>query len=873
MIPREEQEMVFQEPESDCTNVVLATDIAESSITLPHVVAVIDLGLHRRVDFDGKSGLAALATKWISQAAAKQRAGRAGRTQPGKCVRMYTREFWEKCMPPFQPPEAQSMPLERLYLQSKQLADKLCKAIGGSAPRTGEALLKLLIQPPELASIHRARQVNADLGTIARPTEDARITSLGIFTLQMNMDLKVSRLVWLGILWGFPADAVVLGSVLSSMDPFSQPSPLFIRDDNVFLDKLRAATSARLLFDGGQCSEPLMQMQLFLEWLAQFHVDQRVSGTKEQVFRMRRRHTSNFSFNYSLSRGRMEHMINHVQDLALKVYRICDPSSSYAPPLLALLRGLGYAVNSRNDLKGITERDWKPFQLSDACCASAAVLKGLLAASFSDLLFVGSYGSRERDVDMSCSGEWDERPEGENRLQKEEQLLQAMSEHGFIPNQTVVFPLSAGDVEAYVSYVCSRKPSREPVQVSLAGAKVCLVELEKLDANRWQSLESRQSAPLLEDTRRLLPEFNLLAQYEKSMRDLKKATNSTGNYAHGVVQMFHPCMLNWEWLEPIMGSKGGLQRVDITFDRRNAPGFVSHVQELDKHGKLSRTVKFAVGALVTSGEKAGRAFPQAVTVLSADHLAFILSSAKLGATKGGLLRFGFTINGALAVRFRCFDLPGGCIDTERWGFISRLRAAIHVELDREESMILDGGAWRGQAPLLFDTPVKEHLQALMEHLCFEDDALDASEAAASPRAGDLPWSVIDLAGADGSASGASAFAPLAPWDELERRRKRIVDDMERRKQNAAAGHGWHPGNWSFPNQEGYFGQRHDRHGHGWQQPFGGGWCGWSACAGLVVAPPGCSGCAGSGVLVAPPQAAAAPQHSQESWGAPWQPRY
>ena len=54
---------------------------------------MLDLGLHRRMDHDASKGIASLATKWISRAAATQRSGRAGRTQPGLCLRFYTRQW------------------------------------------------------------------------------------------------------------------------------------------------------------------------------------------------------------------------------------------------------------------------------------------------------------------------------------------------------------------------------------------------------------------------------------------------------------------------------------------------------------------------------------------------------------------------------------------------------------------------------------------------------------------------------------------------------------------------------------------------------------------------------------------------------------
>ncbi|CAK9033511.1 unnamed protein product, partial [Durusdinium trenchii] len=289
MVPREEQELVFQEPEPGITNVVLATDIAESSITLPHVVAVVDLGLHRRMDHDASKGIASLATKWISKAAATQRSGRAGRTQPGLCLRLYTQEFFNAQMHDFEPPESKSMALDRLYLQAKQLSVQLNQSLQGyGAPQGAQQLLSQLPEAPDLKNVTAARQKNAELGTISDGTEAAKITALGYLCLQLPLELKLTRLVWLGAHFGVVADAVVLASVMSSQDAFSMPSPLFMREELDFVSRLRSAASARLLFDSGELSEPLMHRQLFLEWLTEFHQNQYVCGDKEKVLWARR---------------------------------------------------------------------------------------------------------------------------------------------------------------------------------------------------------------------------------------------------------------------------------------------------------------------------------------------------------------------------------------------------------------------------------------------------------------------------------------------------------------------------------------------------------------------------------------------------------
>ncbi|CAE7803865.1 unnamed protein product [Symbiodinium sp. CCMP2456] len=310
----------------DATSAARMMVIEKQKRTLERLIQVLGLFVWRGakvrehgMDHDATKGIASLATKWISKAAATQRSGRAGRTQPGICLRLYPKQFHATAMPDFEPPESMSLSLDRLYLQAKQLSERLGRSLDGpGVPRQAAQLLAQMPEAPDLRNVELARERNAELGAISECSEDAYITALGRLCLQLPLDLKLSRLVWLGAHFGLMADAVVLASVLSSLDAFSMPSPLFMREEADFVERLRSAASARLLFDGGELSEPLMQRQLFLEWLAEFHKNHYVWGDKDKVLWARRRHTSNFSFHYSLSRGRPS-----TRFLALAFWQLC----------------------------------------------------------------------------------------------------------------------------------------------------------------------------------------------------------------------------------------------------------------------------------------------------------------------------------------------------------------------------------------------------------------------------------------------------------------------------------------------------------------------------------------------------------------------
>ena len=90
-VSTEEQRAVFPPAPPGCVKVIVATNIAETSITIDDVDAVIDAGLHKEMCFNAAAGMRALAPSRISRAAATQRAGRAGRVRPGVCYHLFMR--------------------------------------------------------------------------------------------------------------------------------------------------------------------------------------------------------------------------------------------------------------------------------------------------------------------------------------------------------------------------------------------------------------------------------------------------------------------------------------------------------------------------------------------------------------------------------------------------------------------------------------------------------------------------------------------------------------------------------------------------------------------------------------------------------------
>ncbi|CAE7303872.1 spn-E [Symbiodinium natans] len=210
MIPREEQEEVFRPPPAGMCHIVLASNVAESSLTLPSVSGVIDMSLRRSLEYDPRRLISCLVTTWCSQSSCKQRSGRAGRTMPGRAVRMVTRAFFEDEMIEFDPPDMLSAPLTKLFLQAKQLCIKLGHIQQkGIIPQgidvqitSPSILLKQLVSPPATELVEAAINELSDVGAVDSNHEEALITPLGHICMVLPCELRLCRLIYFGLSLG-----------------------------------------------------------------------------------------------------------------------------------------------------------------------------------------------------------------------------------------------------------------------------------------------------------------------------------------------------------------------------------------------------------------------------------------------------------------------------------------------------------------------------------------------------------------------------------------------------------------------------------------------------------------------------------------------
>ena len=182
--------------------VVLATSIAESSLTLAGVNLVLDSGLSRRNRFNPGSGMDGLVTVPASLASAEQRAGRAGRLGPGRCLRLWSPAEQQR-RPAFDPPELLELDPMPLALQLARWGDPL-----------GTSLAWL--DPPPAQPLQEARQRLSQLGAI---DGQGRLSLHGQRLAQLGLHPRLAQLLLLGEQRGQLELACALAVLLSERDP------------------------------------------------------------------------------------------------------------------------------------------------------------------------------------------------------------------------------------------------------------------------------------------------------------------------------------------------------------------------------------------------------------------------------------------------------------------------------------------------------------------------------------------------------------------------------------------------------------------------------------------------------------------------------
>src|SRR5580700_1863188 len=202
-----EQHKVFQRrPASSFTRrVVLATNVAETSLTVPGIKYVIDPGTARISRYSYRTKVQRLPIEPISQASANQRKGRCGRTADGICIRLYSRADFES-RPEFTDPEILRTNLASVILQMA--------AIGlGNVPKFP------FIDPPDARNIADGLTLLAELNAF----KDGRITGLGRKLARLPVDPRIGRMILEADKNGCVREVLIIAAALSIQDPRERP--------------------------------------------------------------------------------------------------------------------------------------------------------------------------------------------------------------------------------------------------------------------------------------------------------------------------------------------------------------------------------------------------------------------------------------------------------------------------------------------------------------------------------------------------------------------------------------------------------------------------------------------------------------------------
>ncbi|KAJ0068081.1 hypothetical protein NL108_015563, partial [Boleophthalmus pectinirostris] len=164
LLAPEQQAKVFRAPPPDTRVCVVATNVAETSLTIPGIKYVVDCGRVKKRFYDRVTGVSSFKVTWTSQASANQRAGRAGRTEPGHCYRLYSSAvFGDFSL--FSEAEITRRPVEDLVLQMKDL--NIDKVINFPFPT-----------PPSTEALIAAEQLLISLGALQEPPRSGSVKEM-----------------------------------------------------------------------------------------------------------------------------------------------------------------------------------------------------------------------------------------------------------------------------------------------------------------------------------------------------------------------------------------------------------------------------------------------------------------------------------------------------------------------------------------------------------------------------------------------------------------------------------------------------------------------------------------------------------------------
>ena len=248
MVAPAEQRRVFVRPPPGVRKIVMATNIAETAITIDDVVCVIDSGRLKEKSYDAYTGVSTLQSAWISKASERQRRGRAGRCQPGVAFHMYSRQRSE-ALAEFQLPEIKRSPLDEMGLQVKLLETR-DHAV--SIP----AFLAKAVEPPVPQAVVAAVTLLEDIGAL---DASERLTSLGRHLASLPLPPALGKMLLYAVLYGCLDPVLTVACCMAYRDPWVLPAAMGARRDAQLF-------RAQLSTDSGGSSDHLATVLAYNKW-------------------------------------------------------------------------------------------------------------------------------------------------------------------------------------------------------------------------------------------------------------------------------------------------------------------------------------------------------------------------------------------------------------------------------------------------------------------------------------------------------------------------------------------------------------------------------------------------------------------------------
>jgi pre-mRNA-splicing factor ATP-dependent RNA helicase DHX16 len=240
-LPSEQQAKIFDKVPEGSRKVVIGTNIAETSLTIDGICYVIDIGFCKQKSFNPKTGMESLIVTPISKAAANQRAGRAGRTQPGKCFRLYTSWSYGNELEDNTVPEIQRTNMGNVVLMLKSLG-------------INDLLnFDFMDKPPPETLIRALEQLYA-LGAL---NDRGELTKLGRRMAEFPLDPMMSKSLIVSEQYHCSSEILTIVSMMSI------GSSIFYRPK----DRAVHADNARMNFARGGGGDHLCLMRCYNEWV------------------------------------------------------------------------------------------------------------------------------------------------------------------------------------------------------------------------------------------------------------------------------------------------------------------------------------------------------------------------------------------------------------------------------------------------------------------------------------------------------------------------------------------------------------------------------------------------------------------------------